>query len=94
MFPLRLLDEQPPGELDHFTTGALKDNNLLNKMESVAIAIVNRRCNKFLLGGGLHNTMNGVDNAVGKGKEVTGGQIRIFFSSQKYHNIPKARNAN
>ena len=50
MFPLRLLDEQPPGELDHFTTGALKDNNLLNKMESVAIAIVNRRCNKFLLG--------------------------------------------
>ena len=30
------------------TTGALIDNNLLNKMESVAVAIVNSRCNKVL----------------------------------------------
>ena len=38
--------------------------------------------------------MNGADNAVGKGKEVTVGGMRIFFSPQKYHNIPKASNAN
>lgn len=45
-----LLDEHPPGELGRFSTGALVDNNLLKKMESVAIAIVNRRRNKVLLG--------------------------------------------
>ena len=37
-----------PGKLGRFSTGALIDNNLLNKMESVAIAIVNSRCNKVL----------------------------------------------
>ena len=50
MFSLRLMDEQPPGELGRFSTGPLIDNNLLNKVESVAIAIVNSRCNKVVLG--------------------------------------------
>ena len=50
MFSQRLLDKQPPGELGRFSTGSLIDNNLLKKMESVAIVIVNRCRNKVLLG--------------------------------------------
>lgn len=47
--------------------------------------------------------MNAADNAVGNGKEVTGGGMRIIFShrgdrkllpSHVNHDIPKAGNAN
>ena len=50
MFSQRLLDEQPPGKLGRFSTRALIDNSLLNKMESVAIKIVNNHSHKVLLG--------------------------------------------
>ena len=50
MFSQRLLNEQPPGKLGRFSTRALIDNSLLNKMESVAIEIVNNHSHKVLLG--------------------------------------------